>query len=411
MKKTFRPWVALITLAVAILACSSSFDVVETQPSPLEQSNTLTAAPDEQLPLAPEQNDTPTVVSDELLPHSLYYLGADSAGLMQVFRAARDGKTVTQLTFEPVNVLDYDVALTDGSVIYEANSQLVLINADGSNRRVLVEGLPNPNNTRGYYRPVFSPDGQTLAYSINGINLYTVSTGVSNLVLENQLIEGPDFFGRETYVPEKYSPDGTKMVIHLLYSDTSSLAIYYPASNSLVRLSCAADVYICEGGAWFYSDIKWSADSSSFYAAVPTATSTYAGDSLWSVDAATGAVTALTPAGMSDETIDVPKALYQAPDGQFYFFFGEYDMNSGLFDASELHLVRSAPADMNNRTILSDENFVSMKEALWAPDADFVIVVSGPEVTSNNGQAELVYLDGRPNVVLTASAQQLKWGP
>ena len=27
------------------------------------------------------------------------------------------------------------------------------------------------------------------------------------------------------------------------------------------------------------------------------------------------------------------------------------------------------------------------------------------------GQAEIVYLDGRPNVVLVPSAQQLKWGP
>jgi len=394
MKKDFRPFATFLAVAFAILACSSSFEVVGTQPPSAGQSNTS------------------AVVSDELLPHTFYYLGTDNAGLTQVFRIERDGKTVTQLTFEPVNVLDYDISLSDGSLVYEADNQLILVNADGSNRRLVVEGIPNPNNVRGFYHPVFSPDGQTLAYNLNGISLYNVSTGVSSLALEDQLIEGPEFFGRETYAPEKYSPDGTKLVIHLLYSDTSSMAIYYPASNSFVRLACAEDVYICDGGSWFYSDIEWSADSSSFYAAVPAATSIYAGDSLWRVDATTGVVTALAPAGTGDGTVDVPKELYHASDGQLYFFFGEYDINSGLFDAPELHLVRSAPDGVTDRTVLRDENFVLMKEALWAPDANFVIVASAPaQDVPNGGQAEIVYLDGRPNVVLATFAQQLKWGP
>ena len=114
MNKDFRPFAAFIALAFAILACSSSFEVVGTQPPPAGQSN------------------TPAVVADELFPRTLYYLGTDNAGLTQVFRIERDGKTVTQLTFEPVNVLDYDISLSDGSLIYEADNQLILVNADGS---------------------------------------------------------------------------------------------------------------------------------------------------------------------------------------------------------------------------------------------------------------------------------------
>src|SRR4026209_3025873 len=107
MTKLFRPLVAFLVIVLGMLACSSSFEVVGTQPPP----------------------------SGSLLPHALYYL-ADG----QVFRMDRDGKTKTQLTFEPVDVTDYDVSLADGGVVYVANNQLLLINADGSSRQFLVEG-------------------------------------------------------------------------------------------------------------------------------------------------------------------------------------------------------------------------------------------------------------------------------
>jgi len=410
--------IAMFLLAFVISGCTSPTDVVETQPSSSEQVGTVVAMTLQALmPTVAEAAETPIAVTEaatSLLPHSLYFLGRDNQSIGQVYRVERDGRTIKQLTFEPVSVVDYDVSVADGSVVYEMNNQLILINADGSNRRALVDGIPNPDTTRGFYRPVFAPDGQTLAYSRSGINLYSLSTGVANLALEDQLINGPDFFGRETYSPEKYSPDGTKLVIHLLYSDTSALAIYYPASNSLVRLTCATDNHRCTDGAWFYSDIEWATDSSSFYAAVPTATSVYAGDSLWKVNATTGTVTSLTPSTTNDGLAIVPRELHHAPNGQLYFFFGTYDVNSGFFNAPELTLVHSEPDGLTNRTVLRDENFVLMKEALWAPDASFAIVASAPapDWDQEGGVLELYYTDRTKETVWLASyGQQMKWGP
>ena len=80
---------------------------------------------------------------------------------------------------------DYDVSLADGSLAYLASNQLLLANTDGSNRRVLIDGGSSPE-LRGFYAPVFSPDGGTLANAQNGLNLYAVSTGVSNLVIQDQ---------------------------------------------------------------------------------------------------------------------------------------------------------------------------------------------------------------------------------
>ena len=415
MNKSFL-YIATFLLAVVISGCASPAGAVDPQPASSEQVGTVVAMTLQAL--LPTVDETPTTVPEaatSLLPHGLYFLGRDNQSISQIYRVERDGTTIKQLTFEPVSVEDYDVSLADGSIVYEMNNQLLLLNADGLNRRVLVEGIPTPDNARGFYHPIFAPDGQTLAYSRGGINLYSLSTGVANLALEDELINGPAFSGSTiSYSPEKYSPDGTKLVIHMLYADTSVVAIYYPASNSLVSLSCAEDNYICDAGSWFDSDIEWAADSSSFYVAVPTATSVYAGDSLWKVDAATGAVTSLTPSTTGDGLAIVPREIHHASNGQLYFFFGTYDLNSGFFDAPELNLVRSEPDGVTNRTILRNENFVLMKEALWAPDASFAIVASAPapDWDQEGGVLELYYTDGTKEPVwLAPYGQQMKWGP
>jgi hypothetical protein len=151
----------------------------------------------------------------------------------------------------------------DGSLAYVIENQLLLVNGDGSDRRVLVEGealdVNNPFVNR-ISNPVFSPNGETLAYSHKGLNFYSLSTGVSNLVLENQIDEISEglLFPKELYIPEKYSPEGSKLLITLAYYEGASAAIYYPESTSLVRLSGAEGAMICCG------DQSWTPDNSAF---------------------------------------------------------------------------------------------------------------------------------------------------
>src|SRR4030095_5296354 len=108
--------------------------------------------------------ETPT---DGLLTHTFYFLGTDAAGLTQVFRLEKDGKTMQQVTSEPANVGNYGVSPVDGSVAYIRNNQLLLLNADGSDRRLVVDGGKLDENNpflNVITNPVFSPNGQTLAY-------------------------------------------------------------------------------------------------------------------------------------------------------------------------------------------------------------------------------------------------------
>src|SRR5215212_5151072 len=422
MSKNSRPVTAFLLLAMVALACAVPIPI-PTAPPPASGGTATPPFSSDQIGTVvaltltagvPGSGDVTAPAPDAPngpggLPRSFYYLGSDSAGLTQVFRIERDGITQRQLTSESVSVNDYDVSLVDGSVAYVANNQLLLINADGSNRRVLVDGgVMDPNNPfiSNVSSPVFSPDGQTLAYGYQGLQMYYFSTGDSDLIIENQIedVGGGLFVPRELYSPERYSPDGSKLLITLGYYEGASSAVYYPATNALVRLEGGEGALIC------CDETEWSADGSSVYAANPTMGMFSSG--LWRVDAATGEVSTLIPGDAGGGNYNVADEAYLAPDGQLYFLFATVPAPEGIITRSPLQIVRSAPDGVTGRTVLSTEDFQLLNEALWAPDATFLVAVisSTPEIYQG-GQAKIVYLDGRPSVPLVPSAQQMKWGP
>ena len=266
MKKNLYPLLALLVLVATALACAAPLGG---QPSSSDQVATVVAATLQALTPVTTDVEVPVPTPVGLLPHTLYFVNNDGTGIAQVFRLGTDGKTVTQLTVEPSAVGAYDVSQVDGSVVYVSNNQLLLINADGAGRRMLVDGGPvDPNNIfmTSLSSPVFSPNGQTIAYSHKGLILYAVSTGVSNIVLENQVtdpITGAKVPG-ELYIPQKYSPDGTKLLLTTAIpnSDGISSGIYSIATNSLVRLSGGDGARLC------CSQQAWTSDSSALYVGI-----------------------------------------------------------------------------------------------------------------------------------------------
>ena len=417
MKKAF--FVVVIVSVLALSACASPTGVDPTQPSSSDQVATVVAGTMQAL-----SSNTPAAVTPEspaeLLPRTLYYLGNDGvSNIAQIYRLERDGKTTTQLTSEPncKGVDGYDVSLVDGTLAFVADNQLLLVNADGSNRRVLVDGGPNTDgNDPCVFKdplsnPVFSPDGQTIAYARGGLNLYDISTGVSKLVIEHQRTDLG--FPIETYSPIRYSPDGTKLLVAMgQWEAPPATVVYYPDTNALVRIEKQQDDLSCcsqHGGP------VWSSDSSSFYGvAIPLTFCCQTGE-LWKVDAGNGAVTRSLKMTFEDSgTFSLPKELYPAPDGQLYFFFGTYSRDSGFLAPRALNMVRSVPNGEADRTVLRDENFIMMNEALWAPDAGFVIVATAPSRDWNQGGGvlELYYTDRQKSPVwLAPFGSQMKWGP
>jgi len=410
MNKRFRPIAAFLVLTIAVMACGLPAGNSGDGPSTSDQVATIVASTLQAL--TPVGSDAPTITPEpapnSILPHVFYYTGNDDSGLIQVFRIERDGVTSHQVTFESTNVGNFDASQIDGSVAYIVNNQILLINADGSGRRVLVDGGavdPNDQFETSISNPVFSPNGQTLAYGLRGLNLVAVSTGVSNPILPQQVNPDTGFPG-ELYIPEKYSPDGTKLLITIAIpnSDGISGAIYYPATNSLVRITGGDGFSVCCGRP------DWTLDSSALF----TASSSIGmfGSGLWQIDAATGNVTTLLPTDTGGGNYNLASEPYLAPDGQLYFFYVSAPAPDGFIDRAPLQLVRSAPDGVTGRTVVNADNFQLMNDALWAPDASFVIVAFAPiQDVSIGGQAEVTYLDGRPSIVLTTYAQNMKWGP
>ena len=405
MKKLRRLTVFMV-FAVILTACVSAVGNAETESSSADPMATMVAMTLQAL-TTPDPAATPSnvpVVSTTLLPHTFFFLNKDGAGHLQVFRARNDGQMVTQLTFEEMDVTEYDVSLADGRIAYVANNRLLLILADGSNQRLLVDGGPRESNA-WVTHPVFSPDGKTLAYGHNGLNLYNMTTGTSSLVIENQVgdpLPNGAPFPIEGYWPERYSPDGTKLLVALAHWEVlPSHAIYDFNRKELVRLNGGDGYgYCCS----FSGGPAWSADSSSFYGIASEHDYAFPHGALWKVDAQTGTVTTLIPLVTKDGAMNFIYKPFPAPDGRLYYFFLNYPEPAGDFGRLPLLLVRSAEDGATDRTVLLPETFRD-NEVLWAPDASFFIM------TSDEGQAEMVYLDGRPKVLLTSFAQQMKWGP
>ena len=409
MQKLYRVAITTLTFALSLSACGGNPTSATETPSSEDQVATVVASTMQALtPKSPDPQNSPTETPATLLPHSLYFLNNDNAGFAQVFRLEKDGKTVQQITFEPTAVGSYDVSQVDGSVAYVSNNQLLLINADGSGRRMLVDGGPqdevNPF-VNAIRFPVFSPDGKTIAYGLKGLNFYAVASGATNRVLDDDIddLGNGAIFQREMFWPNKYSSDGTKLLITLGYYEGASSAVYYPAANSLVRLNGGEGALICCDAA------EWSTDGLSYYSASPTAGMFNSG--LWRVDALNGNVSTLFTSNYETSSFNYASEPFLAPDGQLYFFFAS--ATSEINTRTPLQLARSTPDGVTSRTVLRPETFQLMNEALWAPDASFVIVATAPiDQVYQGGLVELYYTDGQKSMIgLLPFGQSLKWGP
>jgi Tol biopolymer transport system component len=396
--KHSRIFVVILFLLSAALACATQ------PPATTPDVNAIVTQTIQALTAnAPASSPTP-----RLLPRTLYFINRDAAAHTQVFRLAADGTTVTQITAEPADVDSYDVNQNDGRIVYVSNNQMMLINADGSGRQVLFNGGPkDPGNSFTTYieAVAWSPNGQTIAYGYGGLNLYAVATGVSNRVIQNQISDMGDgnVFPVELYWPERYSPDGTKLLVRLGYMEGGTFAIYYPSTNALVRLVQTDNGNVCCGA-------RWTPDSASLYAALPTTGMFSSG--LWHIDAASGQITTLLPSEAGNNTFNFADAPQIGPDGQLYFFFANTPATEEFFMNAPLQLVRSAPDGVTGRTVLIPDTFHNMNDILWSPDISFFIMVTAPsDQAYQGGPAQIVYVDGRPRVEILPFAVNLRWGP
>ena len=157
------------------------------------------------------------------------------------------------------------------------------------------------------------------------------------------------------------------------------------------------------------SEQAWTPDGTGLYTA--NATVGFFASGLWKIDTVTGKSATLLPtdAGGAYNLADFP---YLAPDGNLYFFYNTAPNSGGSVDTAPLQMVRTAPDGVTGRAVLRGDTFISLNEALWAPDASFVITATAPaQGVYQGGIVELYYTDStKPMIPLLPFGQQLKWG-
>lgn len=399
---------SFLVLLILMLACANPIST----PSQPQNVETIVAATLSAL-TAPASN--PTVVPDsvsstDVLPHTFHYLANSADGSLQVYRLEKDAKTVTQITFEVAEIQDYAISPIDGSVAYVVNNQLFTVNADGSNRSMIVDGgvvdEVNPFVNR-LSSPIWSNDGQTIAFGYKGLNFYSIVSGQYNLLIPNQIEDqGNGFiFPNELIFPEKFSPDGNKLLLTLGYYEGASAAIYYPNGGTVVRLVGEHRGVIC------CDTTQWTSDSLAIYSASPTFGMFAAG--LWKVDATTGNVSTLLSGDFDTNPVNLADAPLLAPDGNLYFFYASIPNTGDMVNRPPLQLVRSAPDGVTNRTVLRPELYDIMNEHLWSPDGSFVIITTAPTPdTYYGGTPVLIYTDAtKGSIGLGRFAVNMQWGP
>jgi Tol biopolymer transport system component len=377
MMKTSIPFTMIVMFSLA--ACSAVDVTVETAPALLQEETpgvTETTLP----------RPTPTPQGGLQVP--FYFI---SQG--QIWRSESNGQSFQQITHEWEEIIGMDVSPVDGALAYVSSNQLILTDEDGNNRRVLTQGITPPSTRDVVYiftnymsSPAWSPDGLRLAYGLNGVNVITLSNGHVTHLLDNNAPPTGGFDIISIYEPRTWTLDGK--------------SIFVRGGTTCQLLSVEGRVKVGDAYWGGKCEVSWSNDKQSVFAA--GSGSVYSMFGVWQIDPSTEAVTTLLTE--NDAFYESTSAAYpkQAPDGRLYFFYRSADE-----DAKPM-LVSAPVNDMTNMTSLDAitlDNGIFWSDALWAPDASFVIL------SIHNGPMHILPTDDSPMITLPVSgASNLRWG-
>ncbi|OGO17995.1 MAG: hypothetical protein A2Z14_11650 [Chloroflexi bacterium RBG_16_48_8] len=358
-----------------------------------------------------------------ILPAPVIYLGVEdepaAPGQQSLWRLEVDGVTAIQITDEDVPITSFAVSSVDGAIVYTtfSDNDLVRMDADGSNRGVIYDGLDltSPPSDESVMRSAnanvaWSPDGTEIAFGLGGINIIPAAGGEPRMLVEDKIVAEGSPQDSRFYRPLAWSPDGTKILALEGYGiEGSGYAVVDVYSGKVVSLGSA--VVCCEP--------SWSLDSQSFFFSSAAFGMILPG--LWHADAMTGEVTTLIrgmeTAGLPDvtgEPMSLIQSAQQLGDGNLYAFtaFGTYDElfrdEEGNEVAPQLTMTRISPNGSEIEALRSDA--YALGQTLWAEDASGAVI--NVMVAEEYPSGTLLWLgsDDSAAVVLGGRGLQPKWG-
>jgi hypothetical protein len=408
------------TLSTSVAATLTALAPASATP-PMSPSPTLEAtapATLEPAPTAAEGSDPLATDQAGPLPAALLFL-SNASGVSQIWRIESDGVTVRQITNEPAPVLAFASSPVNGQLAYVSDNDLWSAAADGSGRSLLVDGPPMPdenepqrtNRTLG--SPHFSPDGQTVAFGLGGVNLApSVGGGPINILPSMPAPAPPDYSTAGSgpvyfYTPSAWSPDGKRLLVHYsIWPEAGGLGILdvdlaqrgaagaYTQVSSPDGMACCSPVWAVDGQAVYFSSPYFGMLSAG----------------LWRADIASGAAQTLIK-GDAGGVYNYPGFAWQGKDGKLYYFF----TSTHTFTEGDLLLTlhRSEADGVSGRAAIRPDAWF-VQAALPAPDDRGVVIIDRSTIPVGSypsfGQLVWLPIDGGPAVRLPGMGAELAWG-
>lgn len=192
----------------------------------------------------------PSVEAQENEPNEriLYYLAADAEGVQQVYQHLLSADEARQMTHTDENVTNFGVAYDGLSVAYVSEEQLWLQPLHTQEAESLAHiGTADPMRDP-MSNPVYSPDGQYIAYADNGVWLLDLATRETHQLLINQPLDLPDTHVStlRIYTPEGFVVDAegraTKLIVDVHIWEWNTVGVYDLATDTLQEFETDEDI-------------------------------------------------------------------------------------------------------------------------------------------------------------------------
>jgi dipeptidyl aminopeptidase/acylaminoacyl peptidase len=431
----FRKWSLVIPLATALVACGPI-----TAPTPTVQPTTApttvvveptsgraTAVPPTTEPTVAAPTVAPTTAPTSapapvgVLPAPLYLLENG-----QIARLEVDGQTRTPITDEePVAaemlaIIEFAASPVDSSLAYvlqgiDGGNTLIVTDAEGQNRRVLLQNVP-------LSAPRWSPDGSALAVQMfppfasgspwqAGVYVVSVFSGEARLIIANDPVPADGASMAWGYAPEAWSPDGSKLLVNRfsLVAETCEAAVVAIDSGTLTTFQAPEDEtpplrVQCTSGAW-------DADSSGYYTVLRAPGLSPPVPGLYRADATTGMVNWVIPETDAQSRFHIVQSQSVGVDGKLYVLMAVTDTIPDITVNPNLVPPRVKPyrvEDDGTYTALSDEDYILYGTPLWASNSSGVLIPA--QIENGNLAYTYVPFQGEPTALPLSPVISMAWG-
>jgi hypothetical protein len=186
----------------------------------------------------------PALHAQETAERLLYYLAADADGIQQVYKHRLPADEVRQITYADEDVTHFGVAYDSLSVAYLSESQLWLqpLHTEAA------EALVNIVATEDLAHPVYSQDGQYIAYTNNGVWLLDLGTRETRQILVNRPLDLPRSHVSELrlYTPRQFVVDeegkAAQLLVNIHIWEWNTFGVYDLATDTLQEFETEGDV-------------------------------------------------------------------------------------------------------------------------------------------------------------------------